>query len=158
MSYNSTGLDSAKVSFSLDICDKYDVDFLSLQEHFKFVNVDKFFKSGFKDFTSFVVPGHRSPGQMTGRAKAELAQMCRKEYEIKKVRVNTNGFRTQAQVLELATTRVLWLNTYFPTDPKLQQYDDGELQEALEEVRTILRSAQYNDDVWASNINCPEPN
>ena len=130
MSYNSTGLDSAKVSFSLDICDSYDVDFLSFQEHFKFVNVDKFFKSGFKDFSSFVVAG-----QMTGRAKAGLAQLCRKDYEIKKVRVSTNGLRLQAQVLELATTRVLLLNTYFPTDPKQQHYDDGELQEVLEEIR-----------------------
>ena len=87
MSYNSTGLDSVKVKFSLDICEKYDVDFFSLQEHFKFVNVDKYFKTGYSDFTSYVVPGHRAPGQMIGRAKAGLAQLCRREYDIKKKRV-----------------------------------------------------------------------
>ena len=73
MSYNSTGLDSVKVKFSLDICEIYGVDFLSIQEHFKFVNTDKYFKSGFNEFTSYVIPGHRGPGQMTGRAKAGLA-------------------------------------------------------------------------------------
>ena len=59
MSYNSTGLDSAKIRFIFDICDQFDVDFLSLQEHFKFVNVARYFKSGFGDFSSYVVPGHR---------------------------------------------------------------------------------------------------
>ena len=44
LSYNSTGLDSLKVQFSHDICSEYDVDFLSIQEHFKFVNCDKYFK------------------------------------------------------------------------------------------------------------------
>ena len=50
MSYNSTGLDSAKIKFSNDICDEYGIDFLALQEHFKFVNTDKVFKRGFSDF------------------------------------------------------------------------------------------------------------
>ena len=129
------------------------MSFLAIQEHFKFVNVDKYFKSGFKDFSSYVIPGHRIPGQMTGRAKAGLAQLCRQEYDVKKVRVSTSGFRVQAQVLELPTSRVLWLNTYLPTDPKLQQYDDGELQEVLEEVRNILSSAQFDDIVWGSDLN-----
>ena len=117
MSYNSTGLDSAKIKFSNDLCDEYDIDFLALQEHFKFVNIDKTFKRGFGDFNSYVKPGYRAPGQFTGRAKAGLAQMSRKKYNINKVRGSTTGFRVvQAQVLELPTSRVLWLNTYLPTD------------------------------------------
>ena len=92
MSYNSTGLDSTKISFSIDICDIYDVDFMSIQEHFKFVNADKVFKSGFKDFSSFVIPAHRSTGQMSGRAKAGLAQLCRNNYDVKKTRVNAARF------------------------------------------------------------------
>ena len=153
MSYNSTGLDTVKIKFSLDICEKYVVDFLSIQEHFKFVNTDKFFKSGFSNFTSYVIPGHRSPGQMSGRAKAGLAQLCRREHDIKKVRVGTNNFRIQAQVLELPTSRVMWLNTYLPTDPRLQQYDDGELQEVQEEVKNILSNEQFDDLVWGSDLN-----
>ena len=80
MSYNSTGLDSAKLKFCTDLCEEYEIDFLALQEHFKFVNSDKYFKKGFCDFHSFVKPGYRSPGQFTGRAKAGLAQMSRKRY------------------------------------------------------------------------------
>ena len=127
MSYNSTGLDSVKVRFSLDICEEYDVNFLAIQEHFKFVNTDKFFKSGFSNFSSYVIPGHRSPGQMTGRAKAGLVQLSAKQYDVKSVRVRTTRYRVQAQVLDTPTSRILWLNTYLPTDPQLQRYDDGEL-------------------------------
>ena len=47
MSYNSTGMDSAKVKFTTDICEEFDVDFMAIQEHFKFVNSDKYFKPSF---------------------------------------------------------------------------------------------------------------
>ena len=153
MSYNSTGLDTVKVKFSLDICEKYDVDFFSLQEHFKFVNVDKYFKTGFSDYTSYLIPGHRALGQMVGRAKAGLAQLCRRELDIKKKRVSSTNYRVQAQILELPTCRVLWLNTYLPTDPQLQQYDDGDLQEVLEVVKGMMKDEEYDDVVWGSDLN-----
>ena len=96
MSYNSTGLDSVKARFSNDLCQEYSVDFLSIQEHFKFVNTDQFFKRSFSEYSSYVKPGHRAPEQMTGRAKAGLAQLSSRKYNIKRVRVNTPGFRVQA--------------------------------------------------------------
>ena len=75
LSYNSTGMDSIKVQFSLDICNEYDVDFLSIQEHSKFVYCDKYFKSKYADYTSYVIPGHRDPAQIHRRAKAGLYQL-----------------------------------------------------------------------------------
>ena len=153
MSYNSTGLDTVKARFSVNLCEEYDVDFLAIQEHFKFVNTDKFFKSGFSNFVNYVKPGHREPGQMTGRAKAGLAQLCRRDYDIKKVRVTTNSYRVQAQVLQLPTSRVLWINTYLPPDPQLQKYDDRVLQEVLEEVRNMAKSEQFDDIIWGSDLN-----
>ena len=59
----------------------------------------------------------------------------------------------QAQILDLASSRVLWLNTYLPTDPQLQQYDDRELVEVLAEVRNILQTEQFDDVVWGSDLN-----
>ena len=68
-------MNSIKVQFSLDICNKYDVDFLSIQEHSKFVYCDKYFKSKYADYTSYVIPGHRDPAQIHRRAKAGLYQL-----------------------------------------------------------------------------------
>ena len=73
--------------------------------------MDKYFKSSFVDYSSYAVPGHRSPGQMMGRAKAGLAQLCNKKYSVKRVRVATTGFRVQAQIIGTPTSRVLWINT-----------------------------------------------
>ena len=44
MSYNPTGMDSTiKCRFSNDISEEYNVDFLSIQEHFKFTTTtDKY--------------------------------------------------------------------------------------------------------------------
>ena len=144
MSYNPTGLDSTiKCRFRNDICDEYDVDFLSIQEHFKSTKTtDQYFKKKFPDYFSYVVAAQRSPGQDYGRAKAGLAQLTRKSGQFKKDRVATQGYRVQAQILCLPTSRVLWLNTYLPPDPKIiGQYDDSVLREVLAEVEAILTNS-----------------
>jgi hypothetical protein len=132
MSYNPTGLDSTvKCSFSYDIYDEYDVDFLSIQEHFKSTKTtDQYFKKKFSDYFSYVVAAQRSPGQEYGRAKAGLAQLTRKSVQVKKDRISTGGYRVQAQILCLPSSKVLWLNTYLPPDPQIiGQYDDSVLRE-----------------------------
>ena len=156
MSYNPTGLDSTvKCRFSNDICNEYDVDFLAIQEHFKSIKTtDQYFKKKFPDYFSYVVAAQRSPGQEYGRAKAGLAQLTRKALDVKKCRVVTRGFRVQAQVLDLPSSRILWMNTYLPPDPQyLGQYDDSELRDVLAEVENILASTTYDDVVWGSDLN-----
>ena len=106
MSYNPTGLDStAKCRFSNDIVDEYNVDFLSIQEHFKSTkNTDQYFKKKFPDHFSYVIAANRSPGQEYGRAKAGLAQLTKKNLEVKKSRIITQGYRVQAQILSLPSS------------------------------------------------------
>ena len=72
MSYNSTGFDSIKAKFISDLSDDYKIDFISIQEHFKFVNCDRLFKP-ISEFTSDVIPGYRRPRQLVGRAKGGIA-------------------------------------------------------------------------------------
>ena len=101
-----------------------------------------------------IVPGQRSPGQDTGRAKAGLAQCNKKSLAVKNKRVSSKHFRVQAQVLHLPTTSVLWINTYLPTDPQnIRQYDDTELQSCLSEVENIVTNTEHNDIVWGSDLN-----
>ena len=93
MSYNSTGISSVKCKFICDMCDEYDVDYLAVQEHFKSTaSIDKYFREKFPKYNSYVVPGHRAPGQDTGRSKAGLAQLSRKIRSVKKDRLKTRGY------------------------------------------------------------------
>ena len=156
MSNNPTGLDSTlKCSFSNLVCEEYDVDFLSIQEHFKFsATTNQYFSKKFQDYYSYIIAAHRSPGQEHGRAKAGLAQLTRKGVQVKKERISSQSFRVQAQVLNLSTTRILWINTYLPTDPQLVgQYDDEALREVLEEVEGVLANSSYDNVVWGSDLN-----
>ena len=131
MSYNPTGIDNpVKCSWINDICVEYDVDFLSIQEHFKSSKTtDKYFRDRFPGYHSVVVHGHREPGQDTGRAKAGLSQLCKKNIAVKRSRISSKHYRVQAQLVHLQVSNILWINTYFPTDPQLVgDYDDSELQ------------------------------
>ena len=152
MSYDSTGLNSVKYKWICDICEEFDVDYISIQEHFKKTqSIDKYFRDSFKDY---IIRGYRPPGQDSGRCKAGLAQLSRGVYSVKKERVTTRGFRIQAQVLNMPTSRLLWVNTYMPTNPRrLTEYDNFELQEVLMEVETILSSSSYTDVIWGGDLN-----
>ena len=100
------------------------------------------------------MPGHRAPGQDSGRAKAGLTQLSKKNIAVKRDRVASKHYRVQAQVLHLPTGSILWINTYFPTDPQLiGDYDDSELQACLTEVETILTGTACSGVVWGSDIN-----
>ena len=155
MSYNSTGMSSAKCQWINEICLSYNVDFLNVQEHFKSTkNTDRYFKEQFKDYFSYVVPAHRSPGQDSGRAKAGLAQLSRQSLNIKKDRVTTHSFRLQAQILNISFARILWINSYLPTDPQTTgAYDPSDLLELLREVEYIIESEKYTDVIWAGDLN-----
>ena len=129
MSYNSTGLSSVKCQWVQEICDENDVDYISIQEHFKqnSKSLDKYFRTNFKDYYSYVIPAHRNPGQDSGRSRAGVAQLSRKSISVKKDRVVSRSFRIQAQVLNFPSCRLLWINTALPTNPQRVNYDDTEL-------------------------------
>ena len=151
MSYISTGISSVKCKFISDICDEYDVDYLAVKNT---KTTDKYFRDNFRDYNSYVIPGYRPPGQDTGRSKAGMAQLSRKSYSVKKDSVKTHGYRIQAQVLNLPSGKLLWLNTYMPTDPqRITEYDDSVLREVLLEVETLLTSCTFTDVIWAGDLN-----
>ena len=128
LSYNSTGISTDKSDFINDICEENDVLFVSIQEHFKnSKTTDKYFCKKFPQYNSYVIPGFRAKGQDSGRPKAGLAQMNRKGLDISKDRISTSNYRIQVQVLKFPTSKVMWINTYIPTDPQTVQFDDNEL-------------------------------
>ena len=155
MSYNSTGMNSVKTQFVNEICDENEINYLTIQEHFKSnKTTDKFFRDNYRKYHSYVIPGHRAPGQDSGRAKAGLAQLSKKCIAVRKDRVVTRNFRIQAQVLNFSSRKILWLNTYLPTDPQTKEkFDDTELSGVLMEVETILTSVAFTDVVWAGDMN-----
>ena len=138
MSYNSTGLDNIKSSWIRDLMKTCKIDYFQLQEHFKTTkSLDTFFRREFSTHDSFVIPGYREPFQDAGRAKGGLAQLSCKQNDIKKERISTKNWRIQAQILHINDYKIIWINCYFPTDPKTLQFNDEELSTVLDEIEQI---------------------
>ena len=91
-------------------------DHVCFQEHFK-KNVGNFFSSYFPGFSSYIVPATRGQNQESGRPKGGLAQLHTTNFQTTVKRITTSSPRLQAQILELPNISLLWINTYFPTDP-----------------------------------------
>ena len=154
MSYNSTGLDSAKVHWINEIIRLCNIDCFQLQEHFKVTkSLESFFKKEFSKMNSFVLPAHREIFQESGRAKGGLAQLVSKNLDIKKEKIPTKHWRLQAQVLHISDYRLIWINCYFPTDPQTLQFDDQELVSVLDELENILDNNVFEDCIIGGDLN-----
>ena len=131
-----------------------DCGFISIQEHFKKNrNIDQFFKDQFPEHNSYVIPGHRDSEQDSGRPKGGIAQLVSKKIDIKTDRVSTNNFRIQAQILNFSASKILWINTYFPTDPGNCNLDEEELHELLGEIENVMDNADFDDILWNGDLN-----
>ena len=65
----------------------------------------------------------------------------------------TKSFRIQAEILGFSNSRVLWLNTYFPTDPGGEYFNEEELSELLNEIENIMDKAEFDDILWNGDLN-----
>ena len=154
MSFNSTGMNSVKADWIRNLYRISNCDFISIQEHFKKnKTIDKFFKDKFPEHSSYVIPGFREKDQDSGRPKGGIAQLRDKSLDLKVDRISTKSFRIQAQVFHFSTTRILWLNTYFPTDPGGENFAEQELLDILGEIETIMDSNDFDDVVWNGDLN-----
>ena len=154
MSYNPTGADTIKCQWIRDIASEHEVDYCSIQEHFKTVkSTDQWFKKQFREFNSYVFPAHRAPGVDNGRGMGWLVQLSLKSIDVRKIRIITQSPRIQAQVFSFPTCKVLWLNTYMPCDPQLQHFDDTELLQTLSQVEDLITASAGCEVVWAGDMN-----
>ena len=102
---------------------------------------------------SYVLKGFRDEGQDTGRPKVGIAQLRSKNLDMKSDRIVTKSFRIQAQLLHFPTSRLLWVNTYLPTDPGGAVFNEDELEEVLDEIEEIIDKTAFDDIVWNGDLN-----
>ena len=91
-------------------------------------------------------------GQDSGRAMGGLAQLSAKDLSMRMEHVNTSHWRLQ--ILHCAGgQRILWLNAYFPTDPRVQNYDNSELLQVLNEIEKVMENCDYDDCCLGGDLN-----
>lgn len=73
--------------------------------------------------------------------------------EVRNIRILSNSYRVQAQVMNLPNSRLLWINSYLPNDPSTTTFDSNELLETLNEVKNIIDNNIFDDIVWIGGFN-----
>ena len=77
-----------------------------------------------------------------------LPKLLIRNFYVKTDRVATKSFRIQAKILNFPASRILWLNSYFPTDPVGANFD-----ELLEEIETVMDKIDFDDILWNVDLN-----
>ena len=53
--------------------------------------------------------------------------------------VSPNHWRIQAVIIKTSNSKILLINSYFPTDPKVNEFDTEELLSTLTAIGTTMR-------------------
>ena len=67
--------------------------------------------------------------------------------------VSPPHWRVQAAVLSTASNKILIINSYFPTDPKLKDFDTTDLHSTLAAIEGVLSDNEYDSVIWGGDIN-----
>ena len=155
LSYNSTGMNQVKSQWVQDLMDTCDASYCGIQEHFKKIKtVQKYFKSEFPKCDSLVQPAYREEGRDTGRAQGGLLQLSLKTMQgVRNEKLATESWRIQAQILHFGDWRLLWINFYFPNDPRIINFDEAELLVVQAQLRAVLDNGGYDGCICGGDWN-----
>ena len=158
-SYNPTGFGISAVEylrklflFSNIVC---------LQEHFlqdsgdkKYSNTNKLRKA-FPNHDMFIKPAIKDNSHVSrGRAKGGLATIWDRGITKYVSKITCDNFRLQGTVFSFPGGSLLLLNTYFPCDPRKNNFDDTELVGLLGDIENAINAADCPNVLVAGDLNC----
>ena len=158
-SYNSTGFGLGTVKFIETLLSFSNI--ICLQEHFlqdagdrKHSNTNKIRKS-FPNHDMFINPAYKADNRVSrGRAKGGLATIWHPGLTKYVSKIKCSNFRIQATKFSFPHGPFLLLNTYFPCDPRVENFDDGELNHLLNDVKTAIEQSECLNILIAGDLNC----
>ena len=80
-------------------------------------------------------------------------QLASKDLNVQKSKLISTSWRVQAEILEFGNYKLLWMNVYFPPDPRLLNFDDCELLLVQRAVKEILELGGYDDCLCSGDWN-----
>ena len=102
----------------------------------------------------FILPAYKENNQVTrGRGKGGLVTMWKKALTKYVSKVKCANFRIQATKFTFPSGPVLVINSYFPCDPRTDNFDDSELTTLLADLRSAIQSSECNNVLLAGDLN-----
>ena len=143
-SFNSTGFGIGVQNFITTLSIFSNI--LCIQEHFlldgkmkNHSNTNKIRKLLNHKYDMFIVPAYKENNQVSrGRGKGGLATLWDKRLTKYVSQVKCSNFRLQVTRFDFPSGSLLLLNTYFPCDPRVHNFNEEELLTLLTEIRLIM--------------------
>ena len=148
LSYNSTGFNLQRAEFLTDLISILGQDkcLISLQEHFLMSrSLNKIAELLPEDLCVYSVAAFKEGEIRRGRGKGGLSMIWPKCIDkfITRLPLKSSK-RVQACLINLPRSRILWLNSYFPTDPQTQNFDDTELREVIAAIKSVIENNDHD--------------
>ena len=67
--------------------------------------------------------------------------------------VSPTHWRVQAIILSTPSNKVLIINSYFPTDHRVNEFDTTDLFSTLSAINSVLTEIEYDSVIWGGDIN-----
>ena len=156
MSYNSRGFGVQKqmmckfLTSESVVRDK--IPILCNQENFMLKSNSYKICQTLQGFHVFVKPAVKNSHDR-GRPKGGLFIAVPDQMKNKIIDVSPNFWRLQAVIIKNSGSNVLLINSYFPVDPRTQNFDAAELLETLEFIRNIIIDNDFSNLIWIGDIN-----
>ena len=68
--------------------------------------------------------------------------------------VSPGHWRVQAVTVSVSSSSILLVNSYFPTDPKTNDFNDDDLRETLQVISNVIEKNEVNSVLFLGDINC----
>ena len=152
ISYNGTGFNAEKANFINFLLKSMDIDIFVLQEHMHLkANVYKIEKE-FNNFESFLLPATKKNTTLcSGRPSGGLGIFWKKSlHNVVKIIKHPDSHRVQA--IEFCNKYVI-INTYFPTDPQVVNFDDLELLKSIQDIKWYFNNYSNHKFIIAGDLN-----
>ena len=103
----------------------------------------------------YIVPAHKDNNQVSkGRGKGGLATIWDNKMTKYVSKLQCDNFRLQATKFNFPNGQILVLNTYFPCDPRTNDFDDSELLKVLADITNTIQIADCHSVLIAGDLNC----
>ena len=103
----------------------------------------------------FIVPAYKDNTQVSrGRGSGGLATLWHKSLTKYVSKIQCKNYRIQATKFTLPGGPLLIINSYFPGDPRTNNFNDTELITLLADIRIAITESNCNNVLFAADLNC----
>ena len=152
LSFNSSSFNDEKAYFISFLLNSLGIQIFFLQEHFLLKSNLYKVKSKFQNFDSFCLPAIRTErNECIGRPSGGLGIFWVKTLT-NFVKIIKHPDSNRVQGIEIFK-KYVFINVYFPTDPKTDNFDDFELLKCLEDINWYYDNMPNHNFIIGGDFN-----